>query len=249
MRRLIHAFLLLLLSRGLLLAQGLTIQTEIFPPYQFLGPDGRLTGFTVELVREIQARTGNKDPIAVVPWVRGYNEALTKPNVVLFTMAQTPEREPLFKWVGPVSESSNVLYVKSDSGIVIRDLEEARKLRLIGVYKEDVRDQYLTQAGFMNLDRSPDQAIMLKKLMGGRIDALASTPETIFELARAEGFRPEELRAAYTLTRWPNFIAFSRGTPNPLVQSWAQALEAMKADGFVKKLRLKYGPSVAAPAK
>lgn len=248
MRRFVRTLILLVLCGGLarvhLKAQELSIQTELFPPYQFLGADGRLTGFSVELVREIQARTGGKDPIQVVPWVRGYNEALTRPNVVLFSMARIPERDALFKWVGPLSETSIVLYVKSGSRTVIKDLEDARKLHLVGVYKADVREQFLSQAGFTNLDRSPDQATMLKKLMGGRIAALASTPEAIFEIARIEGYRAEDLRAAFTLDHWPVYIAFSKGTPDGIVRAWSRALEAMKADGFVDRLRARYGPGI-----
>lgn len=249
MNRFVRTLILLAFSVGLLRSQELTIQTEIFPPYQYLGSDGRLTGFAVELVREIQARTGSKDSIQVVPWVRGYNEALTHPNTVLFTVARIPGRDALFKWVGPISESSIVLYVKHDSRIVIKDLEDARKLGLIGVYKADVRDQFLTQAGFTNLDRSPDQATMIKKLMGGRIEALASTPEAIFEIARAEGYRAEDIRAAYTLDHWPVYIAFSIGTPDSVVRAWSRALESMKAEGSVEKLRARFGPGVPPPSR
>ena len=76
MRGHIYQFLGALFFGMTLVAQSMTIYTEIFPPDQFIGPDGQLTGFSIELVKEIQKRTNNKDPIQVVPWARGYGEAL-----------------------------------------------------------------------------------------------------------------------------------------------------------------------------
>ena len=85
-------------------AQPLKILCDSDPPAQFIGADGQLTGYTVELVRDIQKRVGNDDPISIVPWARGYEMIRHQPNVVLFLMAHTPERASQFKWVGPVLE-------------------------------------------------------------------------------------------------------------------------------------------------
>ena len=85
-------------------AQPLKILCDSDPPAQFIGADGQLTGYTVELVRDIQKRVGNDYPISIVPWARGYEMIRHQPNVVLFLMAHTPERASQFKWVGPVLE-------------------------------------------------------------------------------------------------------------------------------------------------
>lgn len=79
---------------------SLSIYCEFDPPFQFLDASGSPTGYAVGLVREIQKRVGNTDPIEIVPWARGHNDVLKKPNIVLFSMARTAERENLFRWVG-----------------------------------------------------------------------------------------------------------------------------------------------------
>lgn len=228
-------------------AQPLTIYTEISPPDQFLGPDGKLTGFAVELVQEIQKRTKGTEAIQVVPWVRGYKEAQSKPNVVLFTMARTAERNALFSWVGPINEDVYYFFVRADSNLVIKSLEDARKLHMIGVYKEDVRDQYLTRAGFPNLDRSVDEEVMVKKLMAGRIDALASTLEGFGQIARSAGFKREDFRETIPFLKVQTYIAFSKGTPEAAVKSWHLALETMKKDGSFAQLFKKYYPNLSPP--
>jgi polar amino acid transport system substrate-binding protein len=60
----------------------LTILTEELPPYNYT-ENGKLTGATTQVVQEIMRRLGIDDPIAVVPWARGYqrlnNEAQCGP--------------------------------------------------------------------------------------------------------------------------------------------------------------------------
>lgn len=236
-----------LLFSGFLTAQSLTIYTEISPPYQFKDDAGNLSGYGYELVREIQRRTGNEDPIQLVPWIRGYLDAQDSPNQLLFTIARTKERDPLFKWVGPIAEIRYLFYVKADSRITIRKLDDARKLHLIGVYKEDVRDQYLTAKGFTNLDRSLDAPTPLKKLLAGRIDALVASHQSLPGLCRMVGAQEQDLREAFPVMTVQMYLAFSRTTDPALVKAWAGALECMKRDGTFEKLYHKYIPDEPLP--
>jgi polar amino acid transport system substrate-binding protein len=231
---------------GLLGARPLVIYTEISPPDQFLGPDGQLTGFGTEVVRGLQKRVGNTDPIEVVPWIRGYKEIQEQPNVVLFSMARSKEREPLFGWVGPIRETSYSFYALADSKIVVKSLEEARNLNLIGVYKEDARDQYLTKKGFTNLDRSINNLTTVKKLMAGRIDCMVGTPD-IGEEIRAAGLKPEDVREVFQFLKVQLYIAFSKATPALTLKAWTGALQAMKEDGSFKRIFQKYFPDSPLP--
>ena len=228
-------------------AQALTIYTEISPPYQEVGPSGELKGFSTEIVREIQKRVGNSDSIQIVPWIRGYNEAQSKPNVALFSTARSADRDPLFQWVGPLYETTHYFYVKSGSKIVIREMEDAKKLGMIGVYKEDIRDQYLTQSGFTNLDRSIDQDVMFKKLMAGRIDAIAGSLDGIDGIARAAGYAPKDAQKSFMFLKVQGYIAFSKATPSTIVKKWTIAFEAMKMDGSFERIFRHYFPSAPLP--
>jgi polar amino acid transport system substrate-binding protein len=77
---LINVFLIL----GVAEAQDLTIITEDYQPLSFK-KEGILTGFSVEVVREILRRLKQPDSIVMLPWVRGYNLLKTQPNVALFS--------------------------------------------------------------------------------------------------------------------------------------------------------------------
>ena len=109
----------------------------------------------------------------------------TKPNVVLLSMARTVERDALFGWIGPIKESLSYLYTKSDSKVVLAKVEQAKSLKLIGVYKEDVRDQFLVKAGFINLDRSVDQESSSRNL-----SQAGSMPWQVLRIPSAICFAP-----------------------------------------------------------
>ena len=247
MMRVIVKLLLTALLGVCLDAQSLTIYTEVSPPAQYLDSEGKLTGCSYEIVREIQRRIGSADPIEVVPWVRGYGELQGRPNVALFSVARSEDRDPLFQWVGPIRENTYSLFGRKDSRLQVRSLDEARQIGLIGVYKEDMRDQYLTRMGFTNLDRSIDSLIPVKKLLAGRIDCIVTTRSGLVELARLAGAELGDFREIFPLLRVQLYIAFSKATPAPTVRAWSAALETMKKDGTFERIYRKYPSSDPLP--
>jgi polar amino acid transport system substrate-binding protein len=247
MKQRIGSLLLFILLCGSGAAQPLTIYTEINAPLQMQREDGQLTGLAVEIVKEIQKRIGSTEPIQLVPWARGYLDLETLPNIVLFATARTAERDPLFNWVGPFDETVFSLYVKADSKTRLDNLEDARRLKTIGVYKNDVRDLYLTKAGFTNLERTIDNIANVKKLMSGRIDAFASASVSIEELTRSAGYQAGDVREALIFMRVQQFIAISKGTPDSTVKAWLQAFKAMKKDRTFEHLFRHYYPNRPLP--
>ncbi len=231
----------------LALSAELTIYCEYFPPLQSQEKDGSLSGFVVEVVKEIQKRVGNTDKIQLVPWARGLNELDTKPNVVLFSMSRTGERNPLYQWIGPVKESSFIFYAKAGTDIKIKSLDDAKKLTKIGVYNKDVRDLYLTSQGFKNLERSPDNVASVKKLMAGRLDVVADSDDSIDNIVADAGFKKGDLVPLYTFMKSQLYIVMSKSTPSATVKQWNDALAGMKKDGSFAKLHKKFFPGAPLP--
>jgi polar amino acid transport system substrate-binding protein len=249
MRRVMFFMLMVLVSFGRGIAQNLTIYCEDDPPNQMLAPDGKLTGMSVEITQEIQKRIGNQDPIEMVPWARGYDAALKNPNTVLMSMSRTAERNPLFHWVGPVLESNYTFYAKAGSKIVIKSLDDAKKLERVGVYNNDVRESYLSQAGFNNLERTTNNIQNFKKLMSDRLDVYASSPNQIEDEAKAAGFKASDAKPVYTFMKVQLYIAMSKGTPDAVVKSWCKAFASMQKDGSFAAIHKKYYPTDPLPGK
>ncbi|MFC6476827.1 hypothetical protein ACFQDN_09900 [Pseudomonas asuensis] len=66
--------------------------------------NGRIGGAATEVVELTLNRAGQTDyKINLYPWARAYDIATNQPNVLIYLVARTPEREALFKWVGRVA--------------------------------------------------------------------------------------------------------------------------------------------------
>jgi polar amino acid transport system substrate-binding protein len=209
--------------------------TEDSPPANYLA-NGRLKGLSVDIVREILRRLKLPDNIQTVPWARGYTLALTQPNVALFSTTRLPQREKLFKWVGPLYNQTWGLYARKDSAIKVGSLEQAKTVPRIGTYYKDAKEQYLLANGFRNLVSTNKNLSNIRHLMNGSIDLWASSDFNMPYLAKQAGINPERLKLVFPFKRVQNYIAFSNQSPDYLVNRWQQTLDELKQDGTYDRL-------------
>ncbi|MDD5493921.1 MAG: transporter substrate-binding domain-containing protein, partial [Dehalococcoidia bacterium] len=81
---------------------GLRVITEAYPPYNFVDKNGNVTGQSVEIVRAMLQKLNITASIEVMPLSDGLNLAQKGPSTTVFSINRTPQREALFKWVGPI---------------------------------------------------------------------------------------------------------------------------------------------------
>ena len=222
----------------------LTFITEELPPYNYT-KNGRVTGSTTQVVREIALRLGIDHDIQVMPWARGYQRLLREPNVVLFTTARSPERENLFHWVGPLYVSQLAFYARRDDPRIIDSLETAKQVGAVATYRDDSGEQILKALGFSNLDISNSPTNDLLKLLAGRVDLWFFHSIGAHQVAKQAGIDSKALRLAYTHQKYYSYIAFSKQTSPVIVQQWQAALDDMKADGSFWWLTRKWLPADA----
>jgi len=235
----LRLIVLVLLSPGLVHAASLRILTENLPPLNYV-KDGVLVGPSVEMVREIQRRTGSTAEIQVYPWARAYQIALEEKNVVLFGVSHTPPRENKFKWVGPLATKRDIFVAQKGSNIAINSLEDAKRVGRIGVLRDDTKEEFLEMNGFTNLEPVSDERKNAQKLVMGRIDLwVFKQPglKTVCDLAGVDYGAVEEV---FHLRETNVDIAFSLETPDAVVARWRTAFADMLADGTVAAIRKKW---------
>jgi polar amino acid transport system substrate-binding protein len=213
----------------------LRIYTEDSPPANYLD-QGKLKGRSVEIVREILHRLKLPDNIQAVPWARGYSLALTQPNVALFSTTRLPQREKLFKWVGPLYSQTWGFYAKKDSPLKISSLAQAKTVSRIGTYYKDAKEQYLLANGFRNLVSTKKNLSNIRHLMDGSIDLWVSSDFNMPYLAKQAGINPDQLKLVFPFKKVQNYIAFSTQSPDSLVEVWQQTLYELKEDGTYDRL-------------
>ena len=235
---LITASMVLLAGQSVLSAE-LTILTENLPPLNYV-ENGILVGPSVEIVKEIQRRLRSQEQIQVYPWARAYKKALEDENVILFGMTHTKVRQDKFKWVGPLATKRDILVAKKGSGIKIKDLEDAKKVKRIGTLRDDTRGRLLKRHGFTNLEPVSDEQLNAKKLALGRIDLWAYKIPGLRTVCDLAGVDYTEFEEVYHLREIDLMLAFSKKTSDSIVQKWRDAFNEMLADGTIMQIRKKW---------
>ncbi len=248
MKRLLSILILSVVMLSLVFSNApFKIYTELIGRSQYYDEQGTLTGSSVEIVQEIQKRVNDDTEIEVLPWSRAYNLILSEDNVILFSTTLTEERRDLFQWVGPIFSQPWVFYVKNDSGVEINNMEDAEKLKRIGTYLNDAREQYLLSLGFDNIDSAVNEVNNIKKLNMGRIDAMIASPDNFVASCREAGIDPDNFEEAYLVSEKELYITFSKDFDEAIVAEWQEALKTMYEDGTFEEIYLRWYPDARLP--
>ncbi|PRA30326.1 substrate-binding periplasmic protein [Pseudomonas poae] len=247
------ALLLALASTSVLLAgsahaeepsgTALVLLTENFPPYNMakngknFAKEENIEGIAVDIVRETFQRAGISYNLTLrFPWERIYKLALEKPGYGVFVMARLPDREALFKWVGPIGPDDWVLLAKADSKIQLDDLNHARGYK-IGAYKGDAIAETLEKQGLNPLVvlRDQDNA---QKLLEGQIDLWATGDPAGRYLARQVGITG--LKTVLRFNSAELYLALNKDVPDETVSKLQAALDQLRKDGAIDEIMARY---------
>jgi len=225
----------------------LRIITEVYPPYNFVDRNNNVTGQSTELVEAILEKTGTQADIEVMPLSEGLALAQKGPKVAIYSLNRTPQREELFKWVGPIGHYEQAFYASKGSTIEVNKLEDAKNVNKIGVYKGDAGAQFLASQGFTNLDESLTDTEALEKLVDGKVQLWLGNKEGLAITAAQAGVNPDDLVMLPTVViRADLYIAFSKDIPDSTVQAWQSALDTLKQERDIddktvyEKIQAKY---------
>ncbi len=205
----------------------LYLVTEHAPPGSMLVGD-QVGGFITDRVRDILKRTGIDYSIELLPWKRAYTAALQRSDACVYATTRTPEREGLFKWVGPLMQADWVLMGRAGHHYNLRTLDDARGLR-IGTYNGDVRDDYLRARGF-NVDPAPNDLVNPPKLLAGRIDLWAASLRPDSRVLEQNGWAGKVV-PVLVFKRVKVYLACNRALPDALIARMNGAVAQREAEG------------------
>lgn len=254
LHRLALAWLLAASACGQAAAADVEALTETLPPLSY-EVNGRVVGFSSELLDMMALDAGISMKKQVLPWQRAYEIVGRQSNTLIYSLVRTPEREALFQWVGPISTRRMMVYKHRDrTDIAVKTLDDARAYR-IGVTLESAAARSLAQQGFPRAGGQPMQAsgpgagldmglndqINVKKFLARRFDLLVMLDWAAAYHARNEGLDPEEFQPVLVLDDASSYwYGVSLSTPPEVAKRLNAALQKIKSDGRYQQLRQKY---------
>ncbi len=214
----------------------LHITTESSPPSAMMG-EGKVIGFATEKIRVIMERSGIDYSIEMLPWKRAYLLARNRADTCVYSTTRVPEREPMFKWIGPTHENDWTLFGRAGRDYRMASIEDARKYR-IGAYNGDVRGEALIAQGFI-VDTVQDKLSNPRKLLVDRIDLWASSIRVGSAILAENGWSGQ-IVPVMTFKRTELYLACNPGVPNALVARMNAALRAMNSEGVSAAIERRY---------
>ncbi|WGL59750.1 transporter substrate-binding domain-containing protein [Pigmentibacter sp. JX0631] len=217
------------------------IYTEDFQPPLNMLKNEKVTGLGTELLIELLKRANFSYNITVLPWARAMIQVQNEENSILYSVARTPEREDLYKWVGPIIKNRWVFIARNDFKQKITTLDQVKKY-IVGGYISDGFTNFLLHNGFKrgeNLDIAFNQRNNILKLEKKRIDLLA-----IGEIQGkwlAKQMHISNIHSVFSVKEIKIFIAFNKKTSDLVINNLNSILLKMKTEKGVTDIYKKYG--------
>lgn len=194
-------------------ADSLTLVTSEAPPLSVISADNsRVSGTTTDLLAKTMAEAGIGYTILPYPWLRALDMARTQKNTCVYPTARSPEREALYKWVGPTGTSVWTLFGRRGEKAPL-SLDQVGD-RGIGGTQGDAGTQYLKDRGF-KIDESQYDSFNLRKLRSKHVDYWLTTLATgRFRIDQAGA---EDIVPMLSVKEVPLYLACNPSVPDKVV--------------------------------
>lgn len=213
---------------------------QAYPPYGFIGDDGQITGFDIELAQEVCNRKGWEMKPEPIDW-DAKDTLLNSGTITCIWNGFTMEgREDDYTFSEPYMLNGQVVVVKADSGITsFDDLAGKTVVTQTDSAAQDVLegDQADLTATFASLDTIGDYNTAFMQLESGAVNAVAC------DLSIAQ-YQMSANPDAYVqlpdmLSEEHYAVGFKKGD-QALADTVTDTLREMNSDGFVEELCQKY---------
>ncbi|MBY6263692.1 amino acid ABC transporter substrate-binding protein [Azospirillum sp. 412522] len=203
---------------------------DFFPPYNFT-LRGKRTGMDTEIVEAMLKEVGAYPIHRPMTWpevVRAHDENEVDVAFQFFTSPRRLERGHL---IGPYRVGATVLMVRNNSEIDYKSVEDLRGLR-IGVVEGFEYTPEFDKSELFERIGSSSNVVSFRRLLLGRVDAIAGDLQVLKYLAENEGKTASVRILPKPLAMVPRYIS----VPKPRTEKAERlraAYEKLKKDGTI----------------
>lgn len=236
------AVLTLGLNSPLVMAEQFSLVTENFPPLNMstngksVARNNQVTGLATDIVRKLMNNTGYSATYRMKrSWDRAFDMAAETSGYGVYSAFRTPEREDMFKWVGPLYSEEWVLYANEGWDGELSSLEDAKDLRM-GTFEQDGIGDYLRDEGFSPILSNSDAA-NAARLKNGSIDVWATS--SLSGPYTASNFNLP-VKNVLTFHRSYLWLAMNKETDDAAIKTMNDELQRMHERGDIETILAQY---------
>ncbi len=219
-------------------AQQIRFVTAEIPPIT-TQKDGKPDGAALLILAELCKKMQVPFEVRFLPWSRAQLDTQEGKDFAIAPLARSAEREPLYKWVGPLISDQIVLMTKKAHKSALTTLPGSKNL-YVGFLRASPTGAILKEAGFTKLEEANDEETSARMLEAERLDAWAVSRLLAPYTYRKLGFDPSELASGVQVRPNIMYLGFSRNVPDETIAKWQKALDELQASGKVAEILRQY---------
>ncbi|MBS7562486.1 MULTISPECIES: ABC transporter substrate-binding protein [Pseudomonas] len=216
---------------------GIDLYIAEAPPLSMLDKTG-LHGIVGDATLEAATQAGYELNCIEVPWARAQQSVRRGVDKLIIPLSRTPEREADYTWIAPIMTMDRAFFSLHKR---VETLQQAREtFARIAVGRGSAQEQKLRAEGFSDnqiypfeIGENPAQLLLM-----GRVDAwFNGIPETQ-SIWRKLSNQPLQVSPALMSTDL--YLACSKNCDAVLVRKLSAAVEALRKDGTLERIRKSY---------
>ena len=224
-----------------------TVYADAFVPLQYLNEQNEPTGYVYQFVQDLLAHVQRSvavqvaKPLEFVPLKRALIVGERQANVLVLSVARTPEREDKYLWLAEVSPYQLWLY--QAKGAALPALKTWTDLKGKGLrfsvqngsnFHEWLRAQGIGQGPDNSvLDPAPQNNLNFRKALAGRIDVFAHPDVSFAYRVQQAGLKVGDFEAVLPIQPLsvPLWLVLSKESDPRLVAALRVSVKALKSSG------------------
>ncbi|MBC8158576.1 MAG: transporter substrate-binding domain-containing protein [Alphaproteobacteria bacterium] len=195
-------------------------------------------GVFPDLFYEAAGAAGSHVKFRFVPWGRAFQEVERSSHLLTFPLTRLPEREAKYSWLVPL-DRDEIVFLTLDQQI--NNLEQARKLGKILVWKGSSMEIFLTQQGFENLISVGNTKALVRMLKNGRGDAWFTIRPETDEISTPDGGAVKVVSGDVIQTESVWLVGGKSFTHSETSRRFVARVKTLVEAGRLTELKTKYG--------
>jgi polar amino acid transport system substrate-binding protein len=210
--------------------------TENYPPFNY-EEEGMVYGVSADILHGLFAKmnvNASDVSLEIDEWEKVYQKTLSESNSMLFSVVRIPEREHLFKWVGPIAPQKDVIIALTSQQIAINNPADLAT-HTIGVIAGYSNIAQLTNLGVPQSMLIAVHSIetLYNGLTSGLFDCIAYSEIGHNLVVGSLGYEQEDFDIAYAIQVTQLYFALNINTSDELIEYMQSVLDNFKMDKTV----------------
>lgn len=222
------------------MTDNIRVVLEVSPPHQTY-ENGKVAGLTTAVVERMLQQANLTPQYEVYPWARAFRLAAATPNVLIYNMARTPEREQQFEWIGKVgSYKFGFLKLAARQDIQVQTLKDVQRY-VVGAQRDDFSAEWLrtvAQQPNTQLQLQPDVIETWRLLVNRKLDLMIDDPSAIDDMLLIHKLKVTDIEFVLFIPELEQqtWIALKKGSDPKLVERLRAAYQQVEGSAELKKV-------------